>query len=79
MIMIDNKYLFMYCIQVSMHEFMYSMNYEIVQYAKCNADDGQKSYNNITLEQTQIEDISCGKEQMCISSQLRQCPHSRRM
>ena len=32
MIMIDNKYLFMYC----MHVFMY----EIVQYAKCNAGDG---------------------------------------
>ena len=36
MIMIDNKYLFMYC----MHVFMYTMNYEIVQYAKCNAGDG---------------------------------------
>ena len=36
MIMIDNKYLFMYC----MHVFMYTMDYEIVQYAKCNAGDG---------------------------------------
>ena len=36
MIMIDNKYLFMYC----MHVFMCTMDYEIVQYAKCNAGDG---------------------------------------
>ena len=71
MIMIDNKYLFMYCI----HEFMYPMNYEIVQMRNAML----MSYNNITLKLTQIEDISYGKEQMCISSQLRQCPHSRRM
>ena len=80
MIMIDNKYLFMYCCVV----FMYTMI--VIQYARCDDGDGPTSRTintiwdyNITLKQTQIKDVSCGKEQMCSSSKLRQCPHSRRM